>query len=588
MAQPRVGRGLALSTSAVLMGLTFAAPSRAQPSRTGQRDAGPSAETPVAVEVVGRLSVEWTDRELLADGSERSSGMVLDELGEPVPATLIVTAPPGARLTPCAGGPQPPDSRYTTSSDGRFCFVGPSAGSELGLRIEAMHHESASVVAPPPSALGPRILRAPRSIDLDSPTSATFEILPASTSRAGQVALWVECGAEPVRLHEAPSNRGLVRAEVEPALVPGPGACTVFAEQVPGAATNTGEQERALRSRSHPLLAVAKAALELQGTSVEDEATVVSVAVTAGPVRKKLDAGVVEVWQGDAFVASAPIAAGEATVSIPHAQKPATARISLADGGPGVISGAAIELPIATVAKETSRSALVGWLVFGALGVWLVWLWLGRGRRDGARVSDRALPAGLEFAPPEASDRDGRISGRVYDANTAEALAGVRVLLQIPDATSIRLVAETRTTSDGSFRFEERLDAAAMRRLRFECDGYVPQEGRVTSARVSARLVSLRHALLGALFTRGQAMTKRAARVTPSELARIAAHHGNVRLSRWALAIERAVYGPHAPSRERAEVLLAGDDPGEGEPPEPMADGPASEKPAQAPARRSV
>lgn len=520
------------------------------------------------MEVVGRLSVEWAERESEMDGRERSLGVVLDELGQPVAATLVVTAPPNARLSPCApSGTAPGGVSVSTTPDGHFCFVSTARDGELSLRVEAPHHEATSITPPRPSALGPRILRAPDSIDLDSDTSATFEILPATTQRPGRVELWVECGGERVRLHDAPSDRGLIRAEVEPSRVPGPGACTVVAEQTPGESAEVGAGEpAALRSRSHPLLGVAKATLTLEGTSVADSATTVRLRVTAGPARKNLDAGVIEVWHDDAFVASAPIDRGEASVVIPHGRRAMTARISLADGGPGVIGGASIELPIASVGAGTSRSALVGWMVFGTLGVWLVWLWLGRERRTPPPPGELAPGPGVDFQAPERGHRDQRITGRVTDAYTKEPLAGVVVLLQVPDATSVRLIAETRTSVEGSFRFEERHDVAALRRLRFESDGYVSQEARVSGPRVVVRLVSLRHALLDALRTRGQAVTKRAARVTPSELSRLAAQKGNARLSSWALAVERAVYGPGAISQENAHVLLDGGEPSAGEP----------------------
>lgn len=526
----------------------------------GSAEAEPSREAPVAVEVVGRLTVEWTDREPGADGEERFTGSVLDELGQPVAASLALLGKTGARLSPCVGGARPPDvTRLATTHDGRFCFIARSSEGEFSLRVEAPHHEPTDTTPPRTSSLGPRILRAPRSVDLDSNTSATFEVLPAPTSRASRVELYVECGGDRVRLHDAPTDRGLVRAEVEPGRIPGPGACRVLAEQVLVEQASANEHGR-LRSRAHPLLAIAKATLEVESTSVEDGVTTVALTVTLGRERKRLDAGVIEVWQDAAFVASAPIDGGKAMAFIPHGPRPMTARISVADGGPGVMNGDPVELPIAALAPHASKSALVGWMVFGALGLWLVWLWLGRDRRP-LRKDDGngAYGPGVDFNVPARGDRAERLAGRVTDAYTKEALAKVRVVLEAPEVAGVRLIAETLTSNDGTFHFDQRHDPSKTRRLRFEHDGYVSRESRVTGARVVARLVSLRHALLGALHTRGQNMTKH--RLTPSELARIALHRGNTKLANWALAIERAVYGPRTLSHERVRSLLAGDDP---------------------------
>ncbi len=256
-----------------------------------------------------------------------------------------------------------------------------------------------------------------------------------------------------------------------------------------------------------------------------------------------VDEGLVRAQQGKDVLATAAVSAGVARLTFaPGAAKLGAehaVELAFASQNPALLPGPALSL--------TLPSRPFSWLGYAPVALalmaiaWLVPQWWRPRRKTHGQspvtsaesLSDAAAPR-PEAAPP----------GRIVDAHTGAGVMGKLTLTATLDAESRR--ASLCTRADGTFSLPPESSCAAGR-WRVEAPGYetatlsLPSSGPVT-----IRLVQIRRGLLMRLqrWQLESGAPWRDPPTTPAQTAQRAEQVGREDVTRWATALESAVYGP--------------------------------------------
>lgn len=318
--------------------------------------------------------------------------------------------------------------------------------------------------------------------------------------------------------------------------------------------------DRAAAMAEAVVLRVARVQLEAEISSRDADVARVHVRATSalGPP----PGGTVEALAGARSVASSPLHAGSAELSLPLSDGRAVFSLRYEGAEPWWLSGASLEL--ALDAAPSTQPRHWPWLALLVPIGWVCWRALQRPAPRKAR--NRRRPPPVPRARPADAPPVAGWSGVVLDAHEGSPIGGAVVEITLPSLRpeAPRLTAES--DAEGRFTLSAlpgpvpegaRLRVSAP--LHTEVERPLPPQGRVEIA-----MSSRRRTLLRRLVRWARAMGppwNRDAEPTPREIANVALRRGHAETAHWAEAIEAAVFGASIVDRHREASLRAQEPP---------------------------
>lgn len=310
-------------------------------------------------------------------------------------------------------------------------------------------------------------------------------------------------------------------------------------------------QGRERAQASVGVLRTATVTLELPANAPREVSPGMTLHVRAASVLGPAPSGVVEARSQGRSVAAAPVARGQAQVTVPSsfaAGAGSVVTLEYVGEGPGWLSGPQLELRAVPPSPSYARYAL--WIcaaLLAGLAVALGWRRPPRERPSSEAVLPARPRPSLEVL--EALGAGAGYRGAVRDAHDGTPIAPA-VLSFVAAEPATRVLLETATHSDGSFQ----VDQAFPPGTRLEVTA--PFHATLTAALpgpgvLQLSLVTRRRALLDRLIRwaerSGRPWTEPARDATPAHVAAVAGAENEPEVERWAHAVERLAYGPAAP-----------------------------------------
>lgn len=491
-----------------------------------------------------------------------------DEDGAALGGVWLEVATRGARSAPCSGSRSPMVTeagmlRVQTSSEGWACarletaeargsYVVRFSGDSLHGGAESAVSFDRNAPRQAPMELRPAIPRI--EVEIGAPRLPLTGLLLRSPGQPpGQTGLRVRVLADDRREVAVASAGadGRFVVELSPGAFRGPGIHLLNLEF-------DGDEERSPASarveigvRSRATLSIANPPSEVAaGDEVILEADV-------NHERGTVDDGLVEVSFGGIALASAPVRQGKARVLVPTEPRSrgiASWSVGYIPSSRHLIAGPPQVLHV-TLNPPGFGSMVwfVGLVVAGA--VWLSLSW--RRSRTVLPTTSASLPLEPGVHISTDSGTPGRFEGRVLDAHERRPLADVEILVRTPSLRDEGVVLVVRSSEDGAFAFELGEAASGANACFVEARSAthsserraLPRSGRLTIA-----LVTRRRALLDRLVRwsrRAGPPFDQVVEPTPADVLARSRERDDV--ASWALAVERAAFGPQAVDEEMDE-----------------------------------
>jgi hypothetical protein len=555
---------LALAVS-LLLGVVAWREGRATPARA-LRVTGRAALSGVLIPTDGGMAVRASLRDE-AGRPVRAAKLTLRAVAKGQPITSLETEPCPDATTPASGD----TSTITTNDAGDACVILAGTAAErvhLGYR-----HPKGLLASMELSLLFDRARRSlrlrfapkPGSLNLDRPQatiSVETDVLPSSPPMDEPLLVELalrEPKGKPIVLAQLPvrpGDRGNFVVRSEQLGQPGPAELS---------AIFTGSAGVHPETRSVQVSRVVTTELGLAakpGTVTPSEGFDVQVSIDSAT--GAVPAGSVEAQVAGNTVGIAPVDNGMATVTVRYElQRPESPLLTLRylPDSPWYRPGAPLSVEVAVT--PPSRLRQLPWVVAVLLAaLWVLSAWRRPPRRiDEAGVSAKR-PAGrplLELLQPSPTGKGW--SGTVVDAHDGDAIPGAQLALVEPGFEKIRVLATARTDELGRFELAEPSDSSEGMRLEVAALWHsslvrpAPRRGQVV-----VQLVHRRRAILSRLvhWAKSRGWRKHGD-PTPGLLARTAHEKNRSDVEQWAGLVERAAYGPEAPTEQEEREISHGE-----------------------------
>lgn len=511
------------------------------------------------IQIQGRLKIEAV---LEAMGPERRiTGRLTDEFDKPVMGTVRLgpsadTVDPGLPISPCVDATTEATALSTstesgvisTTEAGEFCIRVAYQGTLWAFAYSPHLQSTPTIVVQDQLGLkAPQFLSTPEVFDLHLDQTSSIEVL--ASSRAGAtdtkaaLELALVCNHQVIILGEdIVQGSRLARFGLTARNSMAAGVCQLRA--------TLSSTDMMSVSAYRELLIRDDVSLEIADVQTSRS----TAQVTLRARSSTSPSGMIEAKGAEHFASSVPLSpASEANFAFELTENEQDLSFKYVSAIPALVAGTDAHL------RLPSRGTGFNWGVLHALGLvlflgWIAYQWM--------------LPNRLREAPqpplparPAVQARkmtSGAIRGTVVDAHTQLPLLGVQVQLIQTTATGSPVIETTWTNGLGEFCLSQHFEGSSLVALVFTGQALMTLSTPVIAAEFDVTMTGRRRAVIEQLIAwaklRGRPWDARP-NPTVGHVISVAKTSRQAELQFWAEQVEKAGYGPTAPSEDQVRRL---------------------------------